>query len=712
MRSRRLVLTLLTGSLVWSSCVRTEPQEGQPPSSPAPVASVETAAPIRATTTGRHFVRASQFPLYLNKPEGESAAEIVVGTPDGQTMLYADSVRRGVGFVDIKDPAHPKPAGYLPLEFEPTSLAVHQKWAIVVVDKGEDHGALLVYDLDSRTLVTEHSLAGQPDAIALSPDGKYAAVAIENEALDGFPSAPPGAVTIVDLTGEPKEWGFREVQLQGLQCSNPEDPEPEYLDIREDNLAVVSLQENNHIVFIDLPKGEVVKDFTAGTLDMAQVDLHKDKQILMADSRAAVAREPDSIAWSSQGVVTADEGDLHGGSRSFTIFGEDGTVKWSSGAQTEHVARNLGHYPDSRSEDRGSEPEALKVGRFGSDEFAFVGCERSNLVLVYRLRRDAEPEFVQALPGGPGPESVSTIKERDLVLVGAEVDFPEKGPRAYINIYQLSDKPAGYPTIASDSISWCALSGLAASPSEPGKLYTITDKALKPPRILVVDSSATPARIVEERLIQSQDIDLDKLDLEGISLASEGGFWLVSEGKLDALLRTDTGGRVSKEIRLPKEVESDLGGHGMEGVVEIGDHVYVAFQSSWKSDRKPAGHIGRYSIPDGGWSFASYPREEEQFATGLASGPEGTLTLLLRDKKAREKAETKRLLHFSLESFDTGHLSPQSSQDLLPLYAAQGMPVPEKPEGVAFDGKRFLVVNDNDAMKDSYGETHLLEIPK
>ena len=141
MRSRRLVLTLLTGSLVWSSCVRTEPQEGQPPSSPAPVASVETAAPIRATTTGRHFVRASQFPLYLNKPEGESAAEIVVGTPDGQTMLYADSVGRGVGFVDIKDPAHPKPAGYLPLEFEPTSLAVHQKWAIVVVDKGEDHGA-------------------------------------------------------------------------------------------------------------------------------------------------------------------------------------------------------------------------------------------------------------------------------------------------------------------------------------------------------------------------------------------------------------------------------------------------------------------------------------------------------------------------------------------------------------------------------------------
>lgn len=522
----------------------------------------------------------------------------------------------------------------------------------------------------------------------------------------------PGTVTIIDLKGDPTQWGFREVQLQGLQCLNPEDPEPEYIDIRKDNIAVVSLQENNHIVFIDLPTGEVIKDFTAGTLDMTRVDLHKDKHIQMIDSRADVPREPDSIAWSSQGIVTADEGDLHGGSRSCTLFDEDGKVKWSSGAQTEHVARNLGHYPDSRSEDRGTEPEALKVGQFGSDEFMFVGCERSNLVLVYRLRPDAEPEFIQALPGGPGPESVSTIKDRDLVLVGAEVDFPEKGPRAYINIYQLTDQPAAYPTIASDTISWCALSGLAASPREPGRLYTITDKALKPARILVVDSSAHPARIVEERLIQSPDKSLEKLDLEGISVSEQGGFWLVSEGKLDALLRTDAEGKIKEEVRLPKEVESDLGGHGMEGVVEIGNHVYVAFQSSWKSDKEPTGHLGRYSIADKSWQFATYPREDEQFATGLAAGPDGALTLLLRDKKAREKAEVKRLLHFSLPGFESGALTPQSTQDLIPAYNAKGMPVPEKPEGVAFDGKRFLVVNDNDAMKDSYGETHLLDLSK
>ena len=195
-------------------------------------------------------------------------------------------------------------------------------------------------------------------------------------------------------------------------------------------------------------------------------------------------------------------------------------------------------------------------------------------------------------------------------------------------------------------------------------------------------------------------------------MASEGGFWLVSEGKIDALLRTDTKGKITKEVKLPKEVKSDLGGQGMEGVVEIGDSVYVAFQSEWKSDKEPTGHIGRYSIPDGSWSFATFAREDEQFATGLAAGPDGTLTLLLRDKKAREKAEVKRLLHFSVEDFDSGELSPRSTQDLIPVYTSRGIPVSEKPEGVAYDGKRFLVVNDNDAMKDSYGETHLLEISK
>jgi hypothetical protein len=150
----------------------------------------------------------------------------------------------------------------------------------------------------------------------------------------------------------------------------------------------------------------------------------------------------------------------------------------------------------------------------------------------------------------------------------------------------------------------------------------------------------------------------------------------------------------------------------MEGVVEIGDFVYVAFQSSWKSDQEPTGHIGRYSITDGSWSFATFAREDEQFATGLAAGPDGSLTLLLRDKKAREKAGVKRLLHFSVDKFESGHLIPTSTQDLIPAYTARRMPVPEKPEGVAFTGKRFLVVNDNDAMKDSYGETHLLDLSK
>ena len=71
-----------------------------------------------------------------------------------------------------------------------------------------------------------------------------------------------------------------------------------------------------------------------------------------------IPREPDAVAWLSPWeIATADEGDLDGGSRGFSLFGLDGRLNFSSGNTVEHEMVRLGHYPESRSEDKGSEPE-------------------------------------------------------------------------------------------------------------------------------------------------------------------------------------------------------------------------------------------------------------------------------------------------------------------------------------------------------------------
>jgi hypothetical protein len=79
----------------------------------------------------------------------------------------------------------------------------------------------------SCAIVAERDLGGQPVSI----DGRYAAVAIENErdedVNDGaIPQLPAGFLPVVDLTGLPASCPVRRVELTGLADVAPEDPEP------------------------------------------------------------------------------------------------------------------------------------------------------------------------------------------------------------------------------------------------------------------------------------------------------------------------------------------------------------------------------------------------------------------------------------------------------------------------------------------------------
>jgi hypothetical protein len=98
-------------------------------------------------------------------------------------------------------------------------------------------------------------------------------------------------------------------------------------------VAVVTLQENNHIALVDLATGKITKHFSAGTVDLTQVDL-TDKRpniVDLTETPAKRMREPDGVTWISRTqFVTANEGDLDGGSRSFTVFNTDGSVAYEA----------------------------------------------------------------------------------------------------------------------------------------------------------------------------------------------------------------------------------------------------------------------------------------------------------------------------------------------------------------------------------------------
>jgi hypothetical protein len=115
-------------------------------------------------------------------------------------------------------------------------------------------------------------------------------------------------------------------------------------------------------------------------------------------------------------------GRLAGGSRDFSIFDPSGGVVFDAGATFELAAVAAGLYPDGRSDNKGTEPEGVEIGMYGSHTFAFVGAERAAFVAVYQLSTDRNPRLVQLLETGSRPEGLLAIPSRDLFVTANEDD--------------------------------------------------------------------------------------------------------------------------------------------------------------------------------------------------------------------------------------------------------------------------------------------------
>ena len=191
-----------------------------------------------------------------------------------------------------------------------------------------------------------------------------------------------------------------------------------------------------------------------GTVTLNGIDRTDDGVISLTENQADVPREPDAVAWvpgpSGQlNIATANEGDLFGGSRGFSIFRRNGTVAFDSGNSLEELAVQHGHYPESRSDAKGTEPEAIEYGRFGDDDYVFVGTERGNFVAVYKLDRFGQPIFEQFLPGPLGPEGLLAIPSRNLLIASGEVDLEGFNVRSSVMIYELK---RGAPSLPADPL--------------------------------------------------------------------------------------------------------------------------------------------------------------------------------------------------------------------------------------------------------------------
>jgi len=729
-------------------------------------------------TTTHSFERISSFPVYLNSDiANETVAEIVAATDDGNTLIYTDGALKRIGFVDITNIAMPVAAGSVDVGGEPTSVSVIGHYALAAVNTSVDfintNGNLVIIDIATQTVLVTLPLAGQPDAIAVSPDGNYAVVVIENERDEDRgngepPQAPAGLMQIINLTGEPTNWNLSDVSLSGLADLFSDDPEPEFVDINDNNIAVITMQENNYIVMVDLTDGSIVNHFTAGSVDLANVDIDKDSLIIPGSSLTAIPREPDGVSWvGNDRFATANEGDLYGGSRGFTIFNSDGSVAYESAERVEHIITAHGHFPDKRAGKKGNEPENVEYAKYNDKEYLFVGSERASVVLVYRLTVGAEPEYLQILPTSVKPEGLLAIPERNLFIAAGEEDARGDKIRSSLTIYQLQAGDASYPTVVSENdsnnlpVGWGALSGLAISADNDNTAYTVQDSFYDSSRIFTLDLEQSPAKIIQQMVLKDTNSTLSaidsslvnddaemtvNLDPEGIAIAHSGGFWVASEGKgsigdLDKpfefenmLFKVSTSGVIEEVVTLPSETANRQIRFGFEGVASAIDGnseeiLYVAFQRTWAGDQSNHVRIGQYNTVTKAWAFFYYELDQVESLNGGWVGlseitylGNDQFMVIERDNQGGPDAAIKRLYSFSIAGLtplaDDGSntvsypvVSKTLVDDLMDKLAATGGLTLEKIEGLAVkaDGT-VLVINDNDGVDDSNGETQLLRL--
>lgn len=161
------------------------------------------------------------------------------------------------------------------------------------------------------------------------------------------------------------------------------------------------------------------------------------------------------------------------GARSFSIWTADGQQVFGSGSDFERITaallgnkfnnNNEENKGDSRSDDKGPEPEALALGQIGQRLYAFIGLERTSGFMIYDVtnpfdvhfidyvvNRDFDADFTintetgvvkgdATLAGDLGPEGMKFVSadkspnSKPLLIIGNEVS-------GSTSVYQLNVK--------------------------------------------------------------------------------------------------------------------------------------------------------------------------------------------------------------------------------------------------------------------------------
>jgi hypothetical protein len=375
--------------------------------------------------------------------------DMLTFTPDGNAVLVANEGEPNVGYtidpegsVSVIDVSGGFAAPTVATaDFSAFNASIDELRAAGVRIYGP--GATVAQDLE-------------PEYIAVAPDGLSARVVLqEANALAVLDLSDISAPVITDIV----PLGFKDHMIIGNELdASDRDPQGDpQIRIRNWPVfgmyqpdAIAAYQFNGRTYYVTANEGDDRDDFIPGEEGARVKDLVLDP---VAFPNAAELQADSALG---RLTVTTFDGDIDGdgqfeklyalGARSFSIWAEDGTQMFDSGSDFERItaqrfpdnfnASNSSNDPETRSDNKGPEPEGVALGELAGRTFAFIGLERIGGIMVYDVTNPQSARFVQYV----NPRDFSKDPESELALVG------DLGPEGLVFI-PAEDSPNGSPLL-------------------------------------------------------------------------------------------------------------------------------------------------------------------------------------------------------------------------------------------------------------------------
>ena len=348
----------------------------------------------------------------------------------------------------------------------------------------------------------------EPEYIAVSPDGTTAMVTLqEANALGVLDIATATFTSIVPLGKKdfsPMRLDFSDRDGPGgAALINPTVGNPVFGLYMPD--AIASYSVGGQTYYVTANEGDDRNDFLDPdeTTTVGAVNYVLDPTVFpnaaALKNLASLGRLTVSNSVGLRGDTDGD-GDIDEilayGGRSFSIYNSAGVRVFDSGDMIDLIvmSQNFSNFDDTRSDNKGSEPEGVTIATLGARTYAFIGLERSHMVLMFDITNPTAPTYTTAFKraGDLNPEGLVVVQAADspngkpLLITASEVSNT-------LTVFEINDNTA--PTISPVSI---ASNNVNPARAKMGDAVTLSFSANEPiatPTVTLFGSSVTATNV-------------------------------------------------------------------------------------------------------------------------------------------------------------------------------------------------------------------------